>query len=68
MYNKTGMAISDINSLLFEDCPSVGCVLNIETITDIISKSNLKIEEKTLNNETMQAVITSRRIANAGTN
>ncbi len=67
-YNKTGMALSDMNSLLFEDSPSIGCVLNTETISEIIKKSNLKIEEKTLDNETMQSIITSRRIANAGSN
>tara|TARA_Y100001936_G_scaffold20231_1_gene17264 strand:- start:5504 stop:5947 length:444 start_codon:yes stop_codon:yes gene_type:complete len=67
-YNKTGMALSDINSILFEDCPTVGCVLNIETIADIVKGSNLQITQKTLDNETMQAIITSRRVANASSN
>ncbi len=67
-YNKTGMSLTDMNSVLFEDSPSIGCVLNTETISEIITKSSLKIEQKTLDNETMQSVIISRRVANAGSN
>ena len=67
-YSKSGMSLTDMNSLLFEDSPSIGCVLNTETISEIISNSNLKIEQKTLDSETMQSVIISRRVANAGSN
>tara|TARA_R100000908_G_C3679377_1_gene98711 strand:+ start:135 stop:578 length:444 start_codon:yes stop_codon:yes gene_type:complete len=67
-YSRTGMALSDINTILFEDCPSIGCVLNTEAITDILLQNKLKIQQKTLDTETMQSIIISRRIANAGVN
>mgnify|MGYP003132848803 CR=1 FL=1 len=67
-YNKTGMSLTDMNSVLFEDSPSIGCVLNTDAITEIVKGSNLTIEEMTLDAETMQSIIISRRVANANSN
>ena len=60
-YSKSGMDIQDINNLLFSDTPAIACVLNTETITDLLEQMGLQIEERLINNDTMQSIITARR-------
>ena len=64
-YNKSGMNIQDINSLIFEDTPAVASVLNIEVVSDLLKQAGLTIEEKFVNNNTMQAIVIARREKNA---
>ena len=60
-YSKSGMDIQDINNLLFNDTPAIACVLNTETITDLLEQMGLRIEERLINSDTMQSIITARR-------
>ena len=60
-YSKSGMDIQDINNLLFGDTPAIACVLNTETITDLLEQMGLRIEERLINSDTMQSIITARR-------
>jgi len=64
-YNKSGMNIQDLNSLIFEDTPAVACLLNTEVISDLLKQAGLTIEEKFVNNDTMQSIIIARRNKNA---
>lgn len=60
-YSKSGMDIQDINNLLFSDTLAIACVLNTETITDLLEQMGLRIEERLINSDTMQSIITARR-------
>ena len=60
-YSKSGMNIRDLNNLIFEETPAIACVLNTEVISDILKHSELSIEEKFINNDTMQSIIIGRR-------
>ncbi len=64
-YNKSGMNIQDLNNLVFEETPAVACLLNVEVISDLLTQSGLQIEEKFINNDTMQSIIIARRTQNA---
>jgi len=63
-YSKTGMDIQDMNSLMFGDTSAIACVLNTEVIIDLLQQAGLQIEEKLINNDTMQSIITARRKRN----
>jgi hypothetical protein len=64
-YDKSGMNIQDLNSLVFEETPAVACLLNVEVISDLLTQAGLQIEEKFINNDTMQSIIIARRSKNA---
>jgi hypothetical protein len=64
-YNKSGMNIQDLNSLIFEEVPAVASFLNTEVISDLLTQAGLTIEEKFVNNDTMQSIIIARRTKNA---
>ena len=64
-YAKMGMGVQDMNDLLFDASSSIASVLNTETIGESLKQVGLTIEEKFINSETMQAVITARRNNNA---
>ena len=55
------MNIQDLNSLIFEETPAVACLLNTEVISDLLTQAGLAIEEKFVNNDTMQSIIIARR-------
>ena len=64
-YNKPGMNIQDLNNLVFEETPAVACLLNTEVISDLLKQAGLTIEEKFINNDTMQSIVIARRDKNA---
>ena len=64
-YDKSGMNIQDLNNLIFEETSAIACLLNVEVISDLLTQAGLQIEEKFINNDTMQSIIIARRSKDA---
>ena len=60
-YNKTGIDIQDLNTLLFNGGIPMYSVLNAEVVSALLTSTGLTIEQKQINTQNMQSIIVARR-------